>query len=201
MHRAVEIWPVFITFVKLLMKLPKAKQLVRGEKKSSAVLKKAVDDPFVQAKMKFFELLSRKLNEFLREGIIQKKSAKKSKSNRGSCEAKMAKLLLKRVSQERIIVKEGDEAKKQSSKVVNDLATFEEETFLRSNKFTDGLDTFYAKLCIAEYSALGKVFAIIFCMCNGQSSAERGFNTNADMVADNQSDHALMALRMVHNHM
>ena len=41
------------------------------------------------------------------------------KSNRGSCEAKMTKLLLKLVSQERISLKEGDEAKEQFSKVIN----------------------------------------------------------------------------------
>ena len=40
------------------------------------------------------------------------------KSNMGSCEAKMAKLLLKLVSQERVSVKEGDEAKEQFSKVI-----------------------------------------------------------------------------------
>ena len=123
------------------------------------------------------------------------------KSNRGSFEAKMVKLLLRLVSQERIGVKETVEAKKQFSKVVNNLVTVEEETFLRYNKFTDRLDTFYAKLCIAEYSALSKEFLIIFCMLHSQSAVERVFNTNADIVADNQSDHSLMALRMVHNHM
>ena len=79
------------------------------------------------------------------------------KSNRSSCEVKMAKLLLKLVIQERIRVK-GDEAKKQFSEVINDLATVEEETFMNFNKFTDSLDTFYAKLTLAEYSALWKVF-------------------------------------------
>ena len=80
------------------------------------------------------------------------------KSNSGSCEAKMAKLLLKLVSQERVSVKEGDEAKEQFSKVINDLVTVEEEKFLNFNNFTDRLDTFYAKLSIAEFSALWKVF-------------------------------------------
>ena len=121
-------------------------------------------------------------------------------SNRGSCEAKMTKLLLKLVNKERISIKEGDEAKEQFSKVANDFATVEEEKFLNFNKFTDRLDNFYAKLSIAEYSALWKVFVIIFCMFHGQSAVERGFNTNADMVADNQSDHSLMALRMVDDH-
>ena len=32
------------------------------------------------------------------------------------------------------------------------------------------------------------------------SPVKRGFNTNADMVTDNQSDHSLMALRMMHDH-
>ena len=109
--------------------------------------------------------------------------------------------MLKLVSQERISVKEGDEAKEQFSKVINGLATVEEEKFLNFNKFTDRSDTFYAKLSIAEYSALWKVFVIIFCMFHGESAVERGFNTNADVVADNQSDHSLMALRMMHDHL
>ena len=67
LHRAVEIWPAFSTFVKHLMKLPKAKQPAKGEGKSFLVLKKAVDGPLIQAKMKFLELLSSKLNEFLRD--------------------------------------------------------------------------------------------------------------------------------------
>ena len=37
-------------------------------------------------------------------------------------------------------------------------------------------------------------------MFHGQSAFELGFNANADMVADNQSDHSLMALFMVHDH-
>ena len=120
------------------------------------------------------------------------------KSNRGSCEAKMAKLLLKLVTQEKITVKEGAEAKEQFSKVINDLATAEGESYF--NKFTDRLDTFYAKLSMAECSALSKVFVITVCMFHGQSAVERGFNNNADMVADNQSDHSLMALHIVHDH-
>ena len=62
------------------------------------------------------------------------------------------------------------------------------------------MDTFYATLSITEYSALWKVFVIIFWMFHGQSAFELGFNANADMVADNQSDHSLMALFMVHDH-
>ena len=38
--------------------------------------------------------------------------------------------VLKLASQERIRVKEGDEAKEQFSKIINDLATLEEEKFL-----------------------------------------------------------------------
>ena len=73
--------------------------------------------------------------------------------------------------------------------------------FLNFNKFTDRLDTFYAKLYIAEYIALWKIFVIILSVFHGQPSVERGFNTNADMVDHNQSDHSLMALRMAHDHM
>ena len=118
----------------------------------------------------------------------------------GSCEAMMVKLLLNLVSQERISVKEGGEAKEELSKVINDLAIVEEAKFLNFNKFTNGLDTFYAKLSIVEYSALWKMFVIIFCVFHGQSAIEL-FNVNADMVANNQSDDSLMVLHMVHDHM
>ena len=74
-----------------------------------------------------------------------------NKSSRSLCEALKVKKL---VSQERISIKESDEAKEQFSKVINDLATVENEKFLNFNKFTDKLDTFYAKLPIVEYSAL-----------------------------------------------
>ena len=37
-------------------------------------------------------------------------------------------------------------------------------------------------------------------MLHGQSAVDYGFNTNADIVADNQSDHSLIALRMLHDH-
>ena len=40
-------------------------------------------------------------------------------------------------------------------------------------------------------------------MFHDQSAVERGFTTNADMVADNRSDHSIMTLYMnfVHDHM
>ena len=66
LHCAVEIWPAFNTFVKHLMNLPKAKQPSKGDRKSFLVLKKEVDNPLIQAKMKFLELFSSKLNGFLR---------------------------------------------------------------------------------------------------------------------------------------
>ena len=37
-------------------------------------------------------------------------------------------------------------------------------------------------------------------MLHGQLAVDYGFNTNADIVADNQSDHSLIALRMLHDH-
>ena len=37
-------------------------------------------------------------------------------------------------------------------------------------------------------------------MFHGQSAVERGLNTNAGVLAENQSDHSLMPLRMMHDH-
>ena len=55
--------------------------------------------------------------------------------------------------------------------------------------------------CLLQIIQLFEKCLVIFYMLHGQSAVERGFNTNADMVADNQSDHSLMALHMVHDHM
>ena len=71
------------------------------------------------------------------------------------------------------------------SKVINNLATAEEGKSPNFNKFTNRVDTFYAKLSIAKYSALWKLFVIVFCMFHGQSTVERGFNTNTDLVTGN----------------
>ena len=88
-----------------------------------------------------------------------------------------------------------------SQKLLTIFAAVEEEEFFNFNKFTDRPVTLYAKLSIAKYSTLWNVFVIIFCMFHGQSAVARGFNTNADIVTDNQSDQSLMPLRMVHDHM
>ena len=55
-----------IISIQHLIKLPEAKQHAKGKGKSFMVLKNAVDDSLIQAKMKFLELLSFKLNELLR---------------------------------------------------------------------------------------------------------------------------------------
>ena len=55
---------------------------------------------------------------------------------------------------------------------------------------------FYAKCSVAEYSALWKVL-----LFDGLSAVAREFNANADTVADNQSDHSIMPLCLVHDDM
>ena len=82
-----------------------------------------------------------------------------NRSKRDLYEAKIAKLLLKLVSQVRIIVKESDKAKEQYSKLVNDVAINKDEKILNFNKFMDKLDTFYAHfiLSIHELAAVWKV--------------------------------------------
>ena len=67
LQRADQIWSAMRTFIKYFKKLPKSKQPGRGKGKRFAVLKKVVDDPLIQAKMKLIEYLTNKLNEFLRE--------------------------------------------------------------------------------------------------------------------------------------
>ena len=64
--RAAEIWPSYIKFVKYLEKLPKSSQPGKGEGKQFLILKKAIHDPLIIAKMKLMEYIAGQFNEFLR---------------------------------------------------------------------------------------------------------------------------------------
>ena len=63
-ERAGEIWPVYFKFIQHLTSLPKSKQ--PQNKKSFDGLLLTVSDPLICAKFKFVELISWKLNTFLR---------------------------------------------------------------------------------------------------------------------------------------
>ena len=84
----------------------------------------------------------------------------------GSCERKMAKLLLKLVTQE----KEGDDAKNSSQKLLAILQQLKNKSFRILTSLQIDWTLFYAKLSLGEYSALWKVFVLIFCMFHGQSA-------------------------------
>ena len=314
LQRAAQIWTSFIKFIKYLEKLPKSKQPAKGEGKQFLLLRKQVDSPLVQAKMKFMEYVASLLNEFLRgfqtdqpmvpflaetlhtlvrcimtmfilnetmqkannlmkllkvdvsdrgiykpleatdigmgakicvskykhspkfkqsvlndflkgaqcalssllSHLIEKSPLKYSflrltaslnpniladKSKKELNILRFSKLLEKLVSNERISVKEGDEANHQYLELVNDVIPRHEEKFLSFNKFKDRLDSFYADLCINEFKALWKVFILVFCLFHGQSAVERGFSSNDNFIVENQLEVSLIALRMIHDHM
>ena len=76
----------------------------------------------------------------------------------------------KLVSSERITVKEGDEAKDQYHRFIDDIVPRNEEKFLSFNKFDNRLDTFYAEfLSDKEFKSLWKVCILVFCLSHGQS--------------------------------
>ena len=124
------------------------------------------------------------------------------RSKRELAALRFSKMLENLVIQERITVKEGDEAKNQYSQFMAVVVPKEEEKFLSFNKFTDRLDTFFAQILpVKEYHAMWKVLKLIFCMFHGQSAVERGFSSNDEFSVPNQLESSLIALRMVHDHM
>ena len=64
-------------------------------------------------------------------------------------------------------------------------------------------ETFFILNCLLQYY---RVFSCLESVCDnflhvpGKSVADYGSSASADMVADNQSDHSLIALYMVHDH-
>ena len=62
-NRAEIVWPGFIKFVKYLLELVASK---RPKGKSFPHLQEAIKDPLLQAKFKFAEFISQKLNLFIR---------------------------------------------------------------------------------------------------------------------------------------
>ena len=108
----------------------------------------------------------------------------------------------KLVSNDRISVKEGDEANHQYLELVNDVIPRHEEKFRSFNKFSDRLDSFYAEFSfIKEFKALWKIFILVFCQFHGQSAVERGLSSNDGFTVENQLGSSLIGLRMTHDHM
>ena len=62
-RRAELIWPAIINFIKYLQKEPKSKQ---PQGKSFQILREAIKDPYIPAKLKLVEHIAGKLNKFLR---------------------------------------------------------------------------------------------------------------------------------------
>ena len=113
-----------------------------------------------------------------------------------------SRILEKLVSTGRITVKEGNDATQQYLKLITDIVPLNKEKFLAFDKFVDRLDTFYAEfLDNKEFTALWKVFIIIFVLFHGQSAIERGFNVNDALAVVNQCDKSLIALRIVDDYM
>ena len=115
---------------------------------------------------------------------------------------RFCKLIEKLVPLNRITVKEGDGAKEQYYKFIEEIVPSNHEKFQSFIKFDDRLDTFYSQFLMKkEFVSLWNVFILVFCLSHSQSSIELGFKTNKDFVVENQSEFSLMALRTVQDNM
>ena len=113
-----------------------------------------------------------------------------------------SKMVLKLVETERLTFKEGDDAKNEYSKFLDEVVPRHKEKFLAFNKFEDRLDAFFIEILpVKDYKSLMKIVVLVCTIFHGQSSIERGFNANKELSSLNQNESSLMSLRMVHNHM
>ena len=68
--------------------------------------------------------------------------------------------------------------------------------------FQERLDTFFTEFLSEKgFESLKLIFFIIFCLSHGQLSKERGFKSNKEFSAENQSENSLKSLRIIHDHM
>ena len=95
-------------------------------------------------------------------------------------------------------------AKHQYLILLNNIVPKNREQFLGFKRFSDCLDSFYARFLEEreELEALQKVLKVIFCLFHRLSAVERAFNTDDFFTVENQSTLSLKTLRMVqHDHM
>ena len=108
----------------------------------------------------------------------------------------------KLTSLNQITAKAADDAKEQFSKFVDEVIPRHQEKFQSFSMFQERLDTFFTEFLSEKgFESLKLIFIIIFCLSHGQLSIERGFKSNKEFSAENQSENSLKSLRIIHDHM
>ena len=101
-----------------------------------------------------------------------------------------------------ITTDESDDAKLQYEKFINTECTKHMDKFESFDRNTTRLDAFFGSFMHnnKEYTALWKVCSYIFVLSHGQSSTERGFSINKQLLVENLQEKSLVSQRIVYDH-
>ena len=73
--------------------------------------------------------------------------------------------------------------------------------FVKFNKSSDRVDSFFGKYINAsECEQIWGVFKLLLCLSHGQTSVDRGFSVNSNLLVENMHEDSLIVQRIVHEH-
>ena len=102
-----------------------------------------------------------------------------------------------------ISAEEADQSKDQFESFVDSEAKESAEEFSKCDMVNDRLDKFFVRwfFWTEKYTSLRKVMIFVFPLNHGLVQIERGFNINADLLAENLTSPSIVAQRRVYDHL
>ena len=123
-------------------------------------------------------------------------------SKQSKCINNFSILLQKLVKYERLLPKSAELAKEQYRKLF-EIVDINKNVFQNFDLKSDRLDRFFSDF-IGKNNAceeVWKVFKLVFVLSHGQSSIERGFSINKQLLVENLKEKSLIALRTIEDHL
>ena len=123
-------------------------------------------------------------------------------SKRSKCINNFSILLQKLVKYERLLPKSAELAKEQYRKLF-EIVDINKNVFQNFDLKSDRLDRFFSDFIGKNnaYEEVWKVFKLVFVLSHGQSSIERGFSINKQLLVENLKEKSLIALRTIEDHL
>jgi hypothetical protein len=125
-----------------------------------------------------------------------------NQSKRNACIENFSTLLQKLVIYDRFSPKSAELAKKQYQKLF-EIVDSNRKAFQDFDLNNDRLDRFFSDFIGTNraYEDVWSVFKLVFVLSHGQSSIERGFSINKQLLVENLKEKSLIALRLIEDHM
>ena len=114
---------------------------------------------------------------------------------------KMSSVLQKMINNKWFTASKGDDCLQEFKQWIREVAKEESPQLSSFDKTKDRLDELYYRLIGAheKYKSLWEVVKMVLIMSHGQSTVERGFSTNKDILKTNMGKETLKAYRLVYD--